>query len=630
MCGIAGFCDFRRKLSANDLKKMINTLKHRGPDDNGFIFHTENYANIGLGHTRLAIIDLTQNASQPMHFDDVEIVYNGEVYNFSEIRDELISIGYSFNSRSDTEVVLKAYHKWGLDFVDKLQGMFSIALFDRKKKLLICLRDRAGVKPFYYYWKNNVFLFTSELRSFHKLNVFEKKIDQDALGLYLQYGFVPQPYSIFKNVQKLKAGHILKFDLKNCYIQQIKYWDVCDFFNKEKNDVTNDEAIHGIDSLISSSCKQRLISDVPVGVFLSGGYDSSLVAAKIRDQGYNVNTFTVGFEEKSYDESVDAKKIANYIGSNHTEVICSREDAKGIIPELCEIYDEPFGDSSAIPTLMVCKLAKRHVSVALSADGGDELFGGYEKYQRSIRYKRRLDNIPYYIRSIISKLIRYIPINQAAFLLGNKKNISTKISKFNLMLTANSAAEIMNLLSMNLTMSEASSLLSYWSKNIQSTSQTSPALADPLDQMLAHDFQTYLVDDILTKVDRASMSVGLESREPLLDTKLVEYVAQLPASLKFFEGGGKQLLKSITHKYIPQSLLNRPKKGFAAPMLEWFRQDLNFFLLHYLDKDRLDRHKLFDAESIVRWRDQYLEGKNNNIQRLWFILMFELWYEKWI
>ena len=630
MCGIAGFCDFGCKLDAGDLSRMVDAVKHRGPDGSGTVFHAESYGHVGLGHTRLAVIDLTKNASQPMKFDDVEIVYNGEVYNFSEIRDELISVGYSFKSRSDTEVVLKAYHKWGLKFVDRLNGMFAMALFDRKKKLLICLRDRVGVKPFYFYWKNNVFLFASELRSFHELGVFEKTIDKEALALYMQYGFVPQPYSIFKNAQKLKAGHILEFDLKNCSMKQINYWNATDVFAKEKIEVSQHEALSTVDSLISKSCSQRLIADVPVGVFLSGGYDSSLVAAKIKDLGHNVNTFTVGFEEKRYDESNFARNVANHIGTNHTEVICTQEDAKAILPKLCDIYDEPFGDSSAIPTILVCELARKDVTVALSADGGDEVFGGYQKYQRSLYYKKRLDIVPYSIRHRTSQILALSARRGMSKFLGSRGNILTKFNKLMAMLSAKNTTEIMDLLSVNLTKIEASALLFDKPEKMQTIVKNTSFLDGALDQMLAQDFQTYLVDDILTKVDRASMSIGLESREPLLDTKLVEYAFRLPDNCKIFEGGSKLLLKSLTHKYVPQSLLNRPKKGFSVPVLEWFRQDLGIYLLHYLSRERLDRHKLFNSDMVVSWRDQYLEGQNDNIQRLWFILMFELWFERWM
>jgi len=631
MCGITGFCDFGKKSNKQVLENMTDVLHHRGPDDSGYSFYENKYANIGLGHRRLSILDLSNHGHQPMQFENLEIVYNGEVYNFQEIKEELKQYNYAFDSSSDTEVILKAYHKWGIKAVDKFNGMFAIAIYDRVNGKLILIRDRAGVKPFYYYKTDDIFMFSSELKSFHQNVSFKKEIDKDSLALYLQYGYIAQPHTIFQNTYKLKSGHYIEIDVKSKDIIEKKYWDVIEFYNKPKIDIGEDEAIDKVEELLKSSFEYRMVSDVPVGVFLSGGYDSSVVTAILQsNMKEKLNTFTIGFKEKGFDEAPYAKEVARYLGTNHTEYYCTAKDALNIVPKLCEIYDEPFGDSSAIPTTLVSSLAKKDVSVTLSADGGDEIFAGYGKYDHCLNYFNKFDKIPKSIKALIRSGMniikpQYIPI------LNNTYNFNTRYEKVKNILQANNIIESMKYISQHFTNSEINNLLKEPINILQTNFDNKVNdYNDQINQMLAIDYQTYMSDDILTKVDRATMSVSLEGREPLLDHRIVELVAQMPSNLKYKNGDKKWLLKQITHKYLPKELMDRPKMGFGVPIQEWFKNDLKEYFMIYLNKERLDNEDLLNSNEVVRLRDEYLNGDSNNVQRLWFILMFEMWYEKWM
>jgi len=632
MCGIAGFCDFDKKSDKRTLQNMTEALHHRGPDDSGYNFYKNQYANIGLGHRRLSILDLSTHGHQPMLFENYEVLYNGEVYNFKEIRVELEKYNYTFESDSDTEVILKAYYEWGIKAVERFNGMFAIAIYDKKEQKLILIRDRAGVKPYYYYFKNGLFMFASELKSFHEHPDFKKEINTDALGLYMQYGYILEPHTIFKDTFKLKAGHYLELDLKTKKYKEITYWSILDFYNKPKLQISEEEAIEQVEELLKSAFAYRMVADVPVGVFLSGGYDSSIVTAILQsNQKEKLNTFTIGFKEKGFDESPYAKEVANYLGTNHTEYYCTQKDALEIIPQLCEIYDEPFGDSSAIPTTLVSRLAKQKVTVSLSADGGDEIFGGYSKYTTSLSYFQKFSKIPKSLRSMLLTMMNsinpaYIPI------LNKTYNFTTRYEKVKNILLSNSASDAMQYTSQHFTDEQLKTLLKSSPKkaSLNYDNKVSSQLNDSLNSMLAIDYQTYMVDDILTKVDRATMSVSLEGREPLLDHRIIEFVAQLPSEYKIKNGDKKYLLKQITHKYLPKKMMDRPKQGFGVPIQEWFKDELKEYFLKYLDRDRLGKEGFFKADEVLKLRDKYLNGDKENIQRLWFILMFEMWYERWM
>jgi len=632
MCGIVGIVDFKKQSSQKKLKSMTDVLHHRGPDDSGYSFYDEEKYQIGLGHRRLSILDLSKHGHQPMLFENYEIVYNGEVYNFKEIREELIPLGYSFESDSDTEVILKAYHQWGIKAVDRFNGMFAISIYDKVNQKLILIRDRAGVKPLYWYWKDDLLMYASELKSFHEHSDFQKQINKDAFALYLQYGYILQPHTIFEYTYKLRSGHYLEINLQTKMIEEIVYWDVIDFYNKPKLDITEEEAIEKMENLLKSAFEYRMVSDVPVGVFLSGGYDSSVVTALLQDgQEEKLNTFTIGFHEKGFDESPYAKQVAKHLGTNHTEYYCTQKDALEIIPKLCEMYDEPFGDSSALPTTLVSKLAREKVTVSLSADGGDEIFAGYGKYAVSYKYFNFFNKIPQFIKNLIFMVMniinpKFIPIFNKTY------NYKTRYEKVKNMLKVNNIINMLQLSSQHFTSKELFLLLKHDPLSLKTNFDNSQLInsADTINRMLAIDYKTYMIDDILTKVDRATMSVSLEGREPLLDHRIIEFAAQLPSELKYKDGDKKWLLKQITHKYLPKEMMDRPKMGFAVPITEWFRDELREYFMIYLNEERINREGLLNAKEVVLLRDNYLNGDKTNVRQLWFILMFEMWYERWM
>jgi len=629
MCGISGFIDFKKTSDIAILKKMTDVLHHRGPNDSGYSFYKTDNSYIALGHRRLSILDLSNHGHQPMIYDNLEIVYNGEIYNFQEIKDNLKKYNYTFESDSDTEVILKAYHKWGIKAIDKFNGMFAISIFDKQKNKLILIRDRAGVKPLYWYWKNDNFLFASELKSFHQYPTFEKKINTNSLSLYLQYGYILQPHSIFENTYILESGHYLEIDLTSKQIIKKSYWNVLDFYNKPKLDISREEAKNQLNELLKSSFKYRMISDVPVGVFLSGGYDSSAVAAIIQSQQTNkLKTFTIGFHEKGFDEAPFAKQVAKYLGTEHTEYYCTQKEAIDIIPTLAEIYDEPFADVSAIPTILVSKIAKESVTVALSADGGDETFAGYNKYIRSLKYLKFLKKNRLY-KSLLKTTI---PLITSSNLLDDSK--TKQIERIYETLNKKDSESILK-------------IMRYWNdsavhklliKNPQDiktffdSEKEINIVNDDINKMLAIDYKTYMVDDVLTKVDRASMSVSLEGREPLLDYRIIEFAAQLPSKYKLNNKNTKDILKEIVHMYIPQEIMNRPKMGFGVPLHEWFKDELKEYIEHYLNDNRLKRENIFNLIEINKLKQNYFKNPTNiNIaQNIWKIIIFEMWYEKWM
>ena len=635
MCGISGFIDFKGNSSKEILKNMTDVLHHRGPDDSGYAIHNVPNTNtqVGLGHRRLSILDLSTHGHQPMSFQDIELVYNGEVYNFNEIKQELLKYGYLFDSHSDTEVILKAYHKWGLEAIHKFNGMFTMTIFDKHLKKVFIIRDRSGIKPLFWYQKEETILYASELKSFHKHPKFQKVINTNALALFLQYQYIPEPHSIFEDCYKLQAGHYLEIDLTSQEISQHKYWDVIDAYNKPKLDISEEEAINETEKVLTSAFQYRMVSDVPVGIFLSGGYDSSVVTALLqKHSSQKLKTFTIGFHEKGYDETPYAREVSKYLGTDHTEYYCTQKDALEIIPKLAEIFDEPFSDDSAIPTTLVSQLAKQDVSVALSADGGDELFAGYNKYTLSQQYYNLFSKIPKVAHKPLNSLM--MEINPNNIPLANKSyNFATKYEKAKNILGADNCTDVMQHISQHVTQHELKDILKS-DFTLPSTNFDTASLLneenDDLASMLAIDYKTYMLDDILTKVDRATMSVSLEGREPLLDYKLIEFVATLPSAYKYKNGTTKHILKEITHRYIPKEMMDRPKMGFGVPLIEWFKDELKEYFLVYFDEERLKQEGIFNAKKVVNMRDRYLQGEKVNIEILWSLLVFQMWHEKWM
>jgi asparagine synthase (glutamine-hydrolysing) len=630
MCGISGFIDFTGKSGRDVLVGMVDCLVHRGPDDSGYhVVQHDNYT-LGLGQRRLSILDLSPLGHQPMFFENLCIVFNGEIYNFQEIRQELIAQGHSFISGGDTEVILKAFKTWGPSCVQRFIGMFAFVIHDTNTNKVYIYRDRAGVKPLFYYWHNNVLLFSSELKSFHKHPAFEKTLDYNHLALYLQYNYVPGPYSIFKNTTKLSPGHYLEIDLQKRSVVTHQYWNVLDYYNQEKLKISKEEAIEETERLLKSAFEYRMVSDVPVGVFLSGGYDSTAIAALLqKGRTEKIKTFTIGFDVEGFDEAPEAKKIANFLGTDHTEHYCTPQEAFSIIPTLPDIYDEPFADNSTVPTVLVSKLARQSVKVALSGDAGDEIFGGYYKFIQSVELTSQF---PKPVQRTLAGMMSMVNPEKLPYL-KDRYNFSTRFEKVTEIWRSGNPLTALKQISHYITGTE---LKQYMKHSFLLPPTDFDLEKDMLDnndafnKMLAIDYRTFLVDNNLVKVDRATMSVGLEGREPFLDHRLIEFVSRLPSSYKINGKEKKVLLRDIVHRHVDKPLMDRPKKPFIAPLTVWFRQELKDYFLHYLSEDNLKKGDFFNPAPIIALRDRYLSGAQVNHQKLWNILIFQMWKEKWL
>ena len=611
MCGLLGIVDYKKSINTNLFNEMLNSLKHRGPDDEGIEIFSLDSCSIFLGHRRLSIIDISSNGHQPMLYEHLAIIYNGEVYNFKDIRQDLISEGYSFDSNSDTEVILKSYHFWGIDCVERFRGMFAFAIYDSKQQEIIIFRDRAGVKPLYYSLTDNALIFSSELRPLLNYPDFNKEIDFEAVSSYLQFGYIHAPKTIFKTVQKLIPGHYLKYDIKSKVLVKNCYWNINDFY---ENQVAREDITEKLEATIIEAFNLRMIADVPVGVFLSGGIDSSLVAAIV--QKYSkmpINTFTIGFEDKKYDESNYAKEIAKYLGTNHTELICNKEDALAIIMKLPKIFDEPFADSSAIPTVLVSELAKKQVSVVLSGDGGDELFCGYPSYVLMEKRFERLSKVPF--RKTLKTISNTIT---TPVFIQNRFNgkLYNRFIKVKNMLDHDDIVNTFKVANSVFSKDEIKRLIRadyFFSKDI-------PATTSNLEKMMISDFKGYLPDDLMVKIDRSTMSASLEGREPLLDHKIIEFAASLPVSYK----KNKEILKSILGHYIPEELFLRKKQGFGIPINDWLREDLKYLLDQYLGESLIRKYNIFDYDYISKLLEAFYVGKNDD-NKVWVLLMFQMW-----
>jgi asparagine synthase (glutamine-hydrolysing) len=629
MCGLTGFADFNKSTSIDELKSMTDAIAYRGPDDHGYLYKDVANAQIGFGHRRLSILDLSPLGHQPYEFEHLQLAYNGEIYNFKEIREKLIAKGYSFRSNSDTEVIIKAFAHYGIACIEEFIGMFAFALLDTRENKLYLVRDRAGVKPMHWYWHQNLLLFGSELKSFTSHPRFSKELDQDSVALYFQYSYIPAPYTIYKHTHKLKPGHFLEIDLTSKAIRIEKYWDVVELYNKPKLNISYSEAEQQLEHLLKSACEYRMVSDVPVGVFLSGGYDSTAVAALLQSgRTEKLKTFTIGFDEPRYNEAPHAKKVAQHLGTDHTEYYCTHKEAFDIIPALPKIYDEPLGDNSIIPTTLVSQVAIKQVKVALSADGGDEIFGGYPKFQMSLDYSTKF---PGWLSQIIGNSMSLLNPDRVPFT-RNAFNFSTRYRKVQSILQAHNPTVAMKIISQFNTDSELKKRLAFNYANRATDFDLNGELNagnDSLNRMLAIDYRTFLVDNNLTKVDRATMSVSLEGREPLLDHRIIDFVAQLPSHYKHQPGKTKIILKNLVHKYVPTEIMDRPKMGFIVPIMGWFRNELKDLILTYLSEDNLKQGKLFNVQETIALRDRYLRGDMENIQKIWHILVFQMWRSYW-
>lgn len=633
MCGIAGFIDFKKNSSEDILAQMACAVSHRGPDGQGVYFHSTSEAAIGLGHRRLSIIDLSHAADQPMHFDGLHIIFNGEIYNYNEIRDRLIEKGHQFVTHSDTEVILHSWREWGPAAIEQWHGMFAIALFDERKNELTCIRDRAGVKPFFYYYKQDVFLFGSELKSLTIHPAFQKQINPDAVAAFLQYGNVPQPHCIYRDTYKILPGHFLQLNLQTKQTTTTQYWNVYDHYNKPKLSIGLPEAISETEKILERSFQYRMVADVPVGVFLSGGYDSTCVTALLqKNNGEKIKTFTIGMTDEKLDEAPFAKQIAAHLGTDHTEYYCTAQEALNIIPELPHFYDEPFADPSAIPTILVSRMARKKVTVALSADAGDEIFAGYNRYDYISRFGQKINSIPAPLRKVAVAAMENISSEKIPYL-RNRPHFHSRYDKLKNLLADPSPSELLKNLTQVFSQKEVESLFDQRISILKSghnSKELKNGFNDPLSYMMAIDYQTYMVDDILTKVDRATMSVSLEGREPFLDQDIIEWAAQLPSDYKYHNGIKKYILREIVHKYVPVSIMERPKMGFAIPVESWLSHELKGLVEEYLSEEQLKAHGLFNVKEVRQTVVDFFNGRKEKYLKVWHLLMFQMWYQQWM
>ena len=648
MCGLAGMlnpsCTWDGdKLQATAMH-MAGTLCHRGPDDSGVWVDAE--SGVAMGHHRLSIIDLSPHGHQPMLAANGRyvIAYNGEVYNFQVLRRHLADRGHSFRGYSDTEVILEAVSEWGLvGAVSRFIGMFAFALWDRKERALHLVRDRLGIKPLFYGWASNTFLFGSELKAIRIHPAFEVELSRAAIALLLRHGRIPAPYSIYEDVFKLPPGTRLtiRSNSPSAKPSPIPYWSARDVAERGIGDPFRgsvDEAVEELDALLRDAVKQRLVSDVPLGALLSGGVDSSTVVALMQSQSDKaIKTFSIGFHESGYDEADDARRVARHLGTDHTELYVTAEEATSVIPSLPSIYDEPFADSSQIPTLLVSQFARRDVKVVLSGDGGDELFCGYDIYAVGRRIWGKIGWMPRPVREALATTLSLVPeglldrgpawLSRPLDSYGRDGTLGDKIRKFAEVLMIDRPEAIYL------------RLTSHWKDpdSVVAAVNELPGvlnevidwrdLPDLVTQMMYMDTITYLPDDILTKVDRASMSEGLEVRVPILDHRVVEFAWRLPLSMKLRSGQGKWVLRQVLRNYVPQELFERPKGGFSVPMDTWLRGPLQDWAGELLDERRLRQEGFFNPEPIRAKWSEHMAGTQDWGPYLWDVLMFQAWLE---
>lgn len=577
----------------------LKSINFRGPDYLG----VEQIDDLTFGHLRLAILDLDKRSNQPFTKDNLSIVFNGEIYNYKDIKQELITLNYSFTTESDTEVLLLGYKEWGEKILDKINGMFAFCIYNTKTKTVFCARDRIGVKPFYYYWKDGMFEICSQMRPLIK----GRKINKEALEIYLDCRYVPSPYSIIENVFKLKPGHYLEINLEKKSIRTECYWDLTPV--KTKN-ISYDQAKTELHDLLKDATKIRLQSDVPIGSFLSGGIDSALITSLANEVSENkINTFSIGFEDPEYDESSIARQFSEIIGANHKETICTSKDVLKLIPKLVEVYDEPFSDSSALPSLLLNSVTKEDVTVALSGDGGDESFLGYNHFawvnKIKIFYK-----IPLVFRRAALLLPIYKLTKKPKTLINDlvsSKNINTFIQKIFIGFSP-------------LLLKRDLSWFKHYEKYLN-------LAKNPIQKTADLNIKLWLENDSNVKVDRASMAYSVEVRSPLLDYRVIEFARSLPVSYRY-ANVRKLLLRDILKEYIPEKVFNQPKSGFSVPIDKWIRTDLKEEFLSVLDDKFLKKLPNFNINKFKKQLSLHMENKENHGNNIWKLYVLAKWYEE--
>ena len=648
MCGIAGFIDPGGRVVSPGacVRAMTASIAHRGPDDEGHWVDAR--AGVAFGHRRLSIVDLSPAGRQPMASASgrFRICFNGEIYNFRELRETLGSAGHKFRGHSDTEVMLAAFDEWGVErAVKNFVGMFAFALWDERARSLHLVRDRAGEKPLYYGWAGGVFLFGSELKALRAHDGWAGQIDRDALALYMRYNYIPAPYSIYKNIRKQNSGTILSLPVTDlapgAAPRETAYWSAEETAERGVASPfagSDAEAADELDALLRASVRRQMVADVPVGAFLSGGIDSSTVVALMQAESARpVKTFTIGFSEAGYNEAADAKRVAGHLGTDHTELYLKPEDALAVIPALPAIYAEPFSDSSQIPTFIVSQLARRSVTVCLSGDAGDELFGGYRRYVEGESLWNKIRLLPPPLRRALAGVIGKTPVKTLNLLFTG---VGAKLDRFGgTSSIGNKMHTLAGLMSATTSTQFYTRLISQWKEPCAVVLDSREASLAPMApgyarrvtdfarRMMLLDTVGYLSGDILVKIDRASMAVSLENRVPFLDHRVIEFAWRLPMHMKVRDGQGKWLLRRVLGRYLPGELVERPKMGFSLPLDHWLRGPLREWAESLLSERRLRDEGFFDPEPIRRMWAEHLSGRRDRQYYIWAVLMFEAWLE---
>ena len=584
-----------------EIVHKLQSIEFRGPDNMGYLKMND----ISFGHLRLSIVDLEERSNQPYHYDKFTIIFNGEIYNYKEIQEELIAKGYVFTTTSDTEVLIKGFSEWGEEVLERLNGMFAFAIYNQENDTIFCARDRLGVKPFYYYWKDGLFEIASQIRP---LINQDSKISNDAVSIYLDCGYIPSPYSILKDVYKLPPGKYMEIYLHTSVLKINEYWNLS---KVEVKDISYEAAQEELHTILIDAVKIRMNADVPLGSFLSGGIDSALVtsiASSISSD--KVRTFSIGFEDPGYDESKTAAQYANILGTSHTETTCTSKQILEMLTQLIKVYDEPFADSSALPSLLLNSVTKRHVTVALSGDGGDESFLGY-RYFGTLAKFNTVRKVPYFIRRLFSE----IPLNK---IIGERAQALK-----GLLISKNSDELAFRIFTGFETLQKKK--INSWKDFYKGYKTWSD---NPVQRAADLNIKLWLENDSNVKVDRASMAYSVEVRSPFLDYRIIEYARSLPVSFRYQERKQKRILRDILKRYIPEEVFNQPKKGFSIPLKSWIRKDLRNEIIQELNDDFLNKVPNLDVKKFKKQLKDHLSEKNDYSFNIWKLFILAKWYKE--